>query len=111
MICSQDISVSNITQASEVSDHRIQIVEFKITPTQITIPCRLVHSLNKCCWDDVCSCLSRAPWSVLNIFDDIDDMWGFFITLLLLYHCHYDLTCIHLLQLEDEALQTLILVI
>ena len=41
-----------------------------------------MHSLNKRCWDDVRSCLSHAPWSVLNIFDDIEDMWGFFHSIL-----------------------------
>ena len=45
VMCSQDISVSNVTQATGVSDHRIQIVEFRIAPTQITIPSCLVRSL------------------------------------------------------------------
>ena len=30
----------------------------------------------------MCSCLSHAPWSVLDIFDDIDDMWGYFHNIL-----------------------------
>ena len=81
VMCSQDISVSNVIQATGVSDHRIQIVEFKIVTKQITIPSHLVHSLSKCCWD-VCSCLSRALWSVLNIFDYTDGMWGYFHNIL-----------------------------
>ena len=74
VMCSQDISVSNVSQSIGVSDHRIQIVDFKIVPTHITVPSCFVCSLNKCCWDDVRSCLSHAQWSVFNIFDDIDDM-------------------------------------
>ena len=81
-MCSQDISMSNVSQSIGVSDHRIQIVDYKIVPTHITVPSHFVHSLNKCCWDDVRSCLSRTLWSVLNIFDDIDDIWGFFHNIL-----------------------------
>ena len=82
MICSQDISLSNVTQVTEVSDRHIQIVEFKIAPMEITIPSRLVHLFNICCWYDVCSCLSRSLWSVLNIFDYTDDVWGCFHNIL-----------------------------
>ena len=67
VLCSQDISVSKATQATGVSDHRIQIVEFKVPPMKIVVPSCFVCSLTKWCYDDVCSFLSHAPWSVLNI--------------------------------------------
>ena len=78
VLCSQDISVTSVTQATCVSDHCVQIIDFEIAFRHNSVPSRCVRSCKKCCWDDVRSYLSTAPWSVLNIFDDINDMWEFF---------------------------------
>lgn len=84
VLCSQHISVSRprVIQAVGVSDHCVQIVDFKMASPQVTVPSQFVRSVTKCCWDDVHSYLSHAPWSVLGIFDDINDMWSFFYNIL-----------------------------
>ena len=82
VLCSQDISLTSVMQATGVSDHHVQVVDFEITFQHNSVPSRCVCSFKKCCWDDVCSYLSTAPWSVLNIFDDIDDMWETFYSIL-----------------------------
>ena len=33
-----------------------------------------VRTFRNCHWDDMRSCLSTAPWSVMEIFNDITDL-------------------------------------
>ena len=72
----------SVIQATGVSDHRVQVVDFEIAFQHNSVPSHCVRSFKKCCWDDVRSYLSTAPWSVLNIFNDINDMWEFFYSVL-----------------------------
>ena len=37
-----------------------------------------VRSLKKCIWDQVRESLATAPWSVMEMYDDINDKWEFF---------------------------------
>lgn len=82
VLCSRDISVISVIQATGVSDHRVQVVDFEIAFQHNSVPSCCVRSFKKCCWDDVRSYLSTAAWSVLNIFNDINDMWEFFYSVL-----------------------------
>ena len=31
-----------------------------------------------CDWDTIITCLASTPWHIMDVFDDIDDMWHFF---------------------------------
>ena len=44
-----------------------------------------IRSFRKCPWDEVRHSLSTAPWHVMDIYDDVNDMWHFFISIL--YRC------------------------
>ena len=70
--------MSRILQAVGVSDHRVQIAEFDISISRNAPEFRSVRAFRRCCWDEVKSCLSNVPWSVMELFDDIDDMWEYF---------------------------------
>ena len=41
-----------------------------------------VRLLSKCPWDEVRQSLSTAPWHVMDVYDDINDMVGFFVSIL-----------------------------
>ena len=45
-------------------------------------PVRYVRAFRNCHWDDVRSCLSTAPWSVMEVYDDVNDMWEYFYGIL-----------------------------
>lgn len=36
----------------------------------------------KCDWDQVRKDLASAPWSVMSVYDDLDDKWDFFYNIL-----------------------------
>ena len=78
ILCSSNFKVTKVLQAIGVRDHRIQIAEFDISVELGASPVRSVRAFRRCCWDDVKSCLSDAPWSVMELFDDINDMWEYF---------------------------------
>ena len=44
-----------------------------------------VRPFRKCSWNSVRDCLSSAPWLVMEMYDDPDDMWGFFIHIITSY--------------------------
>ena len=41
-----------------------------------------VRSFRKCDWDQVRTDLANAPWSVMSVYDDLDDKWDFFHNIL-----------------------------
>ena len=42
-----------------------------------------IHSFRKCDWNKIRDTLSYAPWCVMSTFDDIDDQWEMFHSLLM----------------------------
>ena len=78
--CSSSIKVSRVLQSVGVSDHRVQIADLDIRILRRTPEIVYVKAFRRCDWDEVLCCLSRsaAPWSVMEMFDDINDMWEFF---------------------------------
>jgi len=60
-----------VLQAVGVSDHRVQVVEVDVPVLRQAPETRRVRAFKKCDWD---SSLSNASWSVMEIFDDINDM-------------------------------------
>ena len=41
-----------------------------------------IRSFRKCSRDEVRLSLSTAPWHMMDIYDDVNDMWHFFVTIL-----------------------------
>ena len=78
ILCSSNFKMLNVLQAIGVSDRRVQIAEFDIFVDRGVLQFRSVRAFRRCCWDDVKSCLSNALWSVMELFDDINDMWEYF---------------------------------
>ena len=37
-----------------------------------------VRLYKKCNWDQVRESLASAPWNIMSIYDDLDDQWSFF---------------------------------
>ena len=77
-----DISVSFTTQATGLSDHNVQIVDFDITVQRSVSEFRWIRPFRACCWENIRNCLSTAPWMAMDSFDNIGDMWDYFSGLL-----------------------------
>ena len=78
VICTNDISVLNSSQAVGLSDHRVQLVDFDIPTQQHDSRVMWIRSFRRCRWAELRASLSSAPWRLMSLFDDIDDQWNFF---------------------------------
>ena len=83
IICTVDLPVLDIQQAVGLSDHRVQIVDFDIVIQRSPAEFRWIRPFRHCCWGTIRSSLSTALWSTMNVFDDVNDMWGFFYGIIL----------------------------
>ena len=79
ILCTSSISVLDVKQAIGLSDHRVQILDLDIMVQRPPNSFCWVRPFRKCSWSSVGDCLSSAPWSVMEMYDDPDDMWGVFI--------------------------------
>jgi len=82
------ISVLDVQQAIGLSDHRMQIAVMDVVQRP-SVTFRWVYPFCKRCWDDFRDCLSSAPWSTMEIYDDPDDMWVFFCKIVTSYLDRY----------------------
>ena len=78
VICTNDISVLNSSQAVGLTDHRVQLVDFDIPTQQHDSRVMWIRSFRRCRWAELRDSLSSAPWHLMSLFDDIDDQWNFF---------------------------------
>ena len=76
------LSVSQSYQTIGLSDHHCQILEVDIPVVRPPTNYVSVRLLSKCPWDEVRQSLSTAPWHVMDVYNDINDMWGFFVSIL-----------------------------
>ena len=79
ILCTSSISVLDVKQTIGISDHRVQVLDLNIVVQRSPNSFCWVRPFCKCSWSSVQDCLSCAPWSVMEMYDDPDDMWGFFI--------------------------------
>jgi len=79
VIASKDISVSNVLQPC---DHKVQVASFELGIVKHLPSIRYVRSFRGCDWEKLRDILRSAPWQTMNIFDDINDKWFYFRTLL-----------------------------
>ena len=77
--------MSRSYQTVSLSDHHCQVMEVDISVARLDIHHVSVCSFCRCPWDEVRQSLSSVPWNVMDVYDDIDDTWGFFVSIL--YHC------------------------
>ena len=83
LIGSEVLNVALSIQAVGIRDHRVQIVDFDVTVCRRAPREIWVHSFKKCNWDQVRESLATAPWNVMSIYDDLDDQWSFFHSILM----------------------------
>ena len=82
VIASKDISVYNVLQPCGLSDHKVQVASFELGIVKHLPSIRYVRSFRECDWEKLRDTLRSAPWQTMNIFDDINDKWFYFCTLL-----------------------------
>jgi len=81
VIASKDISVSGVQQLCGLSDHKVQIANFELKTMRCPPNIRYIRSFRTCDWEKLRGALRSAPWHTMNIFDDINDKWFYFCTL------------------------------
>ena len=72
------MSKLNVKQALVLRDHHVQIADIDIIVQRPSVAFLWLRPFPRCCWNDVRGCLLSTPWSVMEIYDDPDDMWSFF---------------------------------
>ena len=77
-LCTPDIPVHSVSQATGLSDHRIQLVDFLVSVQCPVSTHRWVRSFQNCDWEAVRRDLNLIPWSNLIILM----MFGHFSSLL-----------------------------
>ena len=85
VLSTPSLSVTRCCQSVGLSDHRCQIMEVDIPVSRSTKHSVTVRSFRRCPWNDVRESLHTAPWQVMDIYDDVNETWEFFITIL--QHC------------------------
>ena len=70
-------------QAVGLSDHHIQGVDFEAPIYPQEVRTLWIRSFHKCDWNKLRDTLNHAPWHVISTFDDIDDQWEMFHSLLM----------------------------
>ena len=76
-------SVISSYLAVGLSDYYIQCVDYEVSICPQEVRTMWIYSFRKCDWDKLREALSYAPWHVISTFDDIDDQWKMFHSLLL----------------------------
>lgn len=77
LLVTPSLSVSHSYQTVGLSDHRCQVLEIDIPVVRPDVHYVSIRSFRKCPWDEVRHSLSTAPWHVMDIYDDVNDMWHF----------------------------------
>ena len=72
------VEVLKVTQTMGLSDHQCKVLEVDISVTYPVEYTLRVLSFRKCPWDEVRCSLCIVPWQVMDIYDNVDDMWSFF---------------------------------
>ena len=79
------LSVSKCYQAVGLSDHRAQILEVAIPSLKQVVNPVMIRLFRNCNWDEMRKAIRTAPWQVMEIYDDVNDMWHFFCSILKSY--------------------------
>ena len=82
VIASKDIPVSSLQQPCGLSDYKVQVADFVLGTVGPLPSIRCIRSFRTCDWEKLRDVLRSAPWHTMDIFDNINDKWLFFCTLL-----------------------------
>ena len=82
IVSSSQVPVLRSIQTCGLSDHNMQIVNLDYSVSGTAPKVQYVRSFWKCQWDELKSVLRSVPWDTMYSFDDIDDQWAFFHTIL-----------------------------
>ena len=82
VLTSSPLCVTTCNQAIGLSDHRSQILEAAIPVVRNLPRCITIHTFRNCPWDKIRETLNTAPWQVMDIYDDVNDMWLFFYSII-----------------------------
>ena len=83
IIGSSTLQVSSVGQALGLSDHNVQLTDFNIPILKCAPRAMMVRSFKRCDWKGLKDVLDSVPWQVMAVYDDVDDKWDFFKTILL----------------------------
>ena len=61
---------------------RVQIVNLDYSVNRNLPRVHYFCSFRNCQWDELCYVLRNVPWDIMYTFDDINDQWAFFHTIL-----------------------------
>jgi len=78
IITTHDIKVNSVQQCVGLSDHLVQFLDLDMSVVRPKPATVYICPFRSCDWDAIRSSLASTPWYVMDIFDDIDDMWHFF---------------------------------
>ena len=81
-LSTSNLAVLQCFQATGLSDHQCQIIEVDIPICRSVSHTSMVRSFRQCQWDEVREYLQVVPWQVMDIYDDVNDMWHFFSSIL-----------------------------
>jgi len=81
-LCTPDIPVCSVSQAVGLSDHRIQLVDFQASVQSPVSNYRWVQLFRHFDWRLVKADLKLIPWSDMEQFNNIEDAWTFFATVI-----------------------------
>ena len=73
IISTSSLTVSNVYQASGISDHRMQVANFSISLMKCLPRSVWVRSFKKCDWIELRATLCSAPWHLMDLFHDLND--------------------------------------
>ena len=65
-------------QSVGLSDHLVQILDANLFVVLQEPSTLSIRSFPKCDWSAVRDSLASTPWQVMDVLDDVDDMWHYF---------------------------------
>ena len=82
VIASKGIPALNLLQPCGLSDRKMQVASFELGTVKHLPNIRYVRSFRRCDSEKLRDALHSAPWQTKNVFDDVNDKWFYFCTLL-----------------------------
>ena len=70
-----NLEVLQCFQVAGLSDHRCQIMEVNVPVCRSVPHALMIRSFRWCHWDEVWEHLQAVPWQMMDILDDVNDMW------------------------------------
>ena len=79
ILTTPNIVVDSVCQSVGLSDHLVQILNANLFVVCQKPSTFSIRSFRKCDWSAVRDSLASTPWQVMDVLDDVDDMWHYFM--------------------------------